>query len=106
MSLLRPCPDGVLLGIRVTPKSARNEVTGQTEGADGSVSLQVRVTAQPEKGKANKAVIQTLARSLGLAKTDLTIVSGETARHKTVHINRPRGQIAPIIDELIRARNS
>ena len=93
-----------MLRVRVTPKSSTNTIEGLHEAADGTVSLQVRVTAQPEKGKANKAVIQTLAKALGLAKSDFALVSGETARLKTVRINRAADVIAPRIDELLRAQ--
>lgn len=62
--------------------------------------------AQPEKGKANKAVIQTLAKALGLAKSDFTLVSGGTARLKTLRISREAADVAPLIDELLRAQHS
>ena len=100
----QPHADALLLRVRVTPKSSTNTIEGLHEAADGTVSFQVRVTAQPEKGKANKAVIQTLAKALGLAKSDFTLVSGETARLKTVRINRAADEIAPRIDELLRAQ--
>ena len=106
VSAYQPAGVGLLLKVRVTPKSSRNAAGGAYHAADGTVSLQVRVTAQPEKGKANKAVIQTLAKALGLAKSDFTLVSGETARLKTVRINRAADEIAPRIDELLRAQHS
>ena len=76
-----------LLAVRVTPKASRNEVTGLYTAADGSVSLSVKVTAAPDKGKANKAVINLLAKKLGVAKTTLTLVKGETDRNKTFQIS-------------------
>ena len=97
---------GLLLRVRVTPKSSINKVDGLHETPDGAVSLQVRVTAQPEKGKANKAVIQLLAKALGLAKSDFTLVSGETARLKTLRITQAAEEVAPLIDELVRAQHS
>lgn len=45
--------------------------------------VQVKVTALPEDGKANKAVIETLSKAIGLAKRDIQLVSGETSRLKT-----------------------
>lgn len=83
-SLLRPGRDGWLLSVRVTPKSSRDEVTGLHAAADGAVSLAVKVTARPDKGKANKAVIEVIAKAAGLPKSDLSIVSGETDRNKTL----------------------
>ena len=101
--LLRADAGTTLLQVRVTPNAKRNAIEGCQEMADGSVSLRVRVTAQPEKGKANKAVIQLLAKALGLAKSDFTLESGETARLKTLRIHRAADEVAPLIDELLRA---
>lgn len=74
----------MLLAVRVTPKSSRDGVTGFFIAADGAVSLAVKVTAPLDKGKANKAVIETIANSAGLPKSVFSIVSGETERHKTL----------------------
>ena len=78
-----------LLAVRVTPKASRNEVTGLYMAADGAVSLSVKVTAAPDKGKANAAVIQLLAKKLGVAKSTLTLVKGETDRNKTFRFTGP-----------------
>ena len=83
-SPLRQGRGGLLLAVRVTPKSSRDDVTGLHTGADGAVSLAVKVTAPPDKGKANKAVIETIARAAGLPKSALSLVSGETDRNKTL----------------------
>jgi uncharacterized protein (TIGR00251 family) len=83
-SPLRPGKGGLLLAVRVTPKSSRDEVTGLFTASDGSVSLAVKVTAPPDKGKANKAVIETVAKAAGVAKSALSLVSGETERNKTI----------------------
>ena len=70
------------LAVRVTPKASRNEITGLYTAADGAVSLAVKVTAAPDKGKANKAVASLLAKKLGEAKSTLALVKGETDRNK------------------------
>jgi uncharacterized protein (TIGR00251 family) len=75
------------LAVRVTPKASRNEVTGLHTAADGAVSLSVKVTAAPDKGKANKAVISLLAKKIGVAKSTLALVKGETDRNKTFQIS-------------------
>ena len=74
------------LRVRVTPRSARCSAGGVYRDAEGRAALMVRVTVAPEKGKANKAVIATLARSLGLAKSRFAITAGLAARNKTVAI--------------------
>lgn len=81
---LRPGRGGWLLAVRVTPKASRDEVTGLRTAADGAVSLAVKVTAPPDKGKANKAVIDAIAKAAGLPKSAFSVVSGETDRNKTL----------------------
>ena len=76
-----------MLAVRVTPKASRNEVTGLYTAADGAVSLSVKVTAAPDKGKANAAVTNLLAKRLGVAKSTLTLVKGETDRNKIFQIS-------------------
>jgi uncharacterized protein len=78
--------DGLLLRVRVTPKSQRDEVTGVHRDADGSTALWVRVRAIPEDGKGNKAVIKTVAAALDVAKSTISIRSGETSRSKILLI--------------------
>ena len=87
----------MLLAIRVTTKSSRDQVTGLHKGTDGSVSLAVKVSAPPDKGKANAAVIGVLAEAFGLPKSTVSIAAGETSRRKTVHISgNPEGLAARI----------
>jgi uncharacterized protein (TIGR00251 family) len=80
------CREGLLVKLRVTAKSQREGLAGVHYAADGSAALRVRVRAVPEQGKANRAVIDTVAASLGLPKTSLSIKAGETSRNKTVLI--------------------
>ena len=75
----RPDQGGGLLFIRVTPKSAQASLGGLFTGADGRLSLQVKVRAQPEKGKANEAAIELLAEALDLPKRAFGIIAGEAA---------------------------
>ncbi|KAB6715246.1 DUF167 domain-containing protein [Roseobacter sp. TSBP12] len=65
-----------MLSVRVTPKASRNVVTVE----DGQV--RVYVTTVPEGGKATKDVVKLLAKSLGIAKSTLELVRGETSRDK------------------------
>jgi uncharacterized protein len=82
----KPDDTGGLLYLRVTPRSARSEIAGLHTGADGNVSLQVKVRAQPEKGKANEAAIELLADAFDLPKRAFIITAGESDRLKTVRI--------------------
>ncbi len=76
-----------LLTVRVTPKASANQITGLYTAPDGAVSLAVKVTAAPDKGKANKAVIDLLAKQLGYPRTAFEIVRGETERHKLLRFS-------------------
>lgn len=76
---------GVMIRVRVTPKSSRDEVGGIAATAQGP-ALKVRVRAVPDKGAANTAVAATLAEWLGVPKSTVTLVSGATARIKSVAI--------------------
>lgn len=74
------------IAIRVTPRSARPGIGGWREGPDGREELEVKVAEAPADGAANQAVVKLLARSLGISRSEVTIVSGETSRHKRVAI--------------------
>jgi uncharacterized protein (TIGR00251 family) len=56
-------------------------VVGYREGV-----LQLRVTAPPDKGRANAAVVSVLAQALGVAKSRVRIVRGQTSRDKLVTV--------------------
>ncbi|NOD49051.1 MULTISPECIES: DUF167 domain-containing protein [unclassified Ruegeria] len=82
-SNLRDLPDlkslaqaGATLNVKVTPKAARDRVICEDD------QIRVFVTAAPEHGKANQAVLQLLARCLGVAPSTLTLKQGQTARNK------------------------
>ncbi len=77
--IVSPTKDGTLLRVRVAPKSSAERI-GPPHGDE----LKVAVTAAPEKGKANDAVVKLLAKKLGVAKRDLEVVSGAADRRKTV----------------------
>ena len=70
----------------MTPKAKRNQFGGLLDEPDGGKALKVSVTAAPELGKANDAVIALLAREWGVAKSAISVVSGATDRRKLVEI--------------------
>jgi uncharacterized protein (TIGR00251 family) len=83
--VVRPCADGVLLRVRLTPRSSRDGIDGIKAGPDGD-HVQARVRAVPEDGKANAALIELLAKATGLAKSSMSISGGAASRLKTVHL--------------------
>ncbi|WP_274532590.1 DUF167 family protein [Devosia sp. Root685] len=86
-SFFRPTPEGLLMFLRVTPNAGRDAIDGAESRDDGSTVLRIRVSAVPDKGKANAAVIALLAKPLGVPKSSISLVSGDTARMKTVLIS-------------------
>jgi uncharacterized protein YggU (UPF0235/DUF167 family) len=73
------------LTVKVTPNAGGNSISVRGEHGPGGILL-IRVTAKPENGKANAAVLKLLAKALGLPKTSLAIVRGGNARTKVVGI--------------------
>ncbi len=80
-------PDGVTLFLRVTPNAGVDRIEGVEQRDDGTTVLRLRVKAMPDKGKANAAVIAVLAKALDVPKSAITLVSGDTARLKTLRLS-------------------
>ncbi len=93
----RPGGRGVLLTVRLTPKSSRNAIEGVRSHA-GRRTILARVRAAPEKGKANAALEAVVAKWLGVAKSHICVVAGHTARLKTVQITGDAAAIAAALD--------
>ena len=73
--------DGLIIDVRVQPKSSKNGIVGEYNGA-----LKISVTSPPEGGKANGAVIKLLSKLLRIPKSDIEIISGPTLRNKRLKI--------------------
>lgn len=73
--------EGNEITVRVTPKASRNRITVE-EG-----QIRVYVTTVPEGGKANAAVQKLLAKAMGLAKSRLVLVRGQTSRDKVFRVD-------------------
>lgn len=72
--------------VKLTPGAKKNEVFGWETDAAGERFLRVSVTAAPEKGKANAALIKLLSKHWGIPKSAITIVRGETSRMKVIEV--------------------
>ena len=77
MIKLEPHDEGVVLPVRAHASARVNGLRGQQDGA-----LKVSVTQAPEKGKANKAIIEVLAKSLGLKRSQIELITGTTSSQK------------------------
>ncbi len=72
--------------IKLTPNAKQNAIIGWEEDLFGSRTLKIQVTAQPEKGKANKALIALLSKQWKIPKSTIIIKRGATSRTKTLEI--------------------
>ena len=71
----------MVFGVKVVPGSSRTALAGVL----GDL-LKIKVAAPPEKGKANKCLIEFLAKQLGVKKNQISIVAGQTNPVKTVQV--------------------
>jgi len=75
-----------ILPIRVTPRSSKPGVGNWRASANGCEELEVRVAEAPADGAANEALVKLLAKALGISRSELSMISGATSRHKRVAI--------------------
>ncbi len=71
-----------VVAIRVTPRSAKPGIGGWRLDAGGRQELEVRVAEAPADGAANAAVEKLLAKSLGINRSEVSIIAGHASRHK------------------------
>jgi uncharacterized protein YggU (UPF0235/DUF167 family) len=90
----------VLVQLRLTPKGGRDAVDGVAALSDGRSVLQARVRAAPDKGAANAAVELVLAKALGVPRSAVTLVSGHTARLKSLRVEGDVGAIVARLSAL------
>ena len=77
---------GYILRVRLTPNSSCCQTIGQMTDERGEDWLKIAVKSVPEKGKANKELLNFLAKTLGLPKSALSLTSGQTDRYKKIAI--------------------
>jgi uncharacterized protein (TIGR00251 family) len=73
---------GVVVQILVQPRASRSKVVGIHDGA-----FKIQLTSAPVDGAANKDLIGMLAKKIGVAKSDIEILSGQTGRRKRIRIH-------------------
>lgn len=80
-SFLRESRDDCTLTLKVIPRSSRDQIVGEEQGA-----LKIKVQAPPVEGAANDAVVDLLAEWVQRPKKSLSVISGHQSRHKVVRI--------------------
>ena len=98
MIALEPHREGVVLPVRAQPGARQNAIRGCQQGL-----LKVSVTQVAEKGKANKALVDFLSKALGLRKSQLELLAGETAPQKKFLVRDiPLAELAARIGKLVK----
>jgi uncharacterized protein (TIGR00251 family) len=69
--------EGCILPVRAQPGARRSGIQGEQNGA-----LKVAVTAPPEDGRANQALVEVLREALGLKRSQVELIAGQTSRDK------------------------
>ncbi len=72
---------GVRLEVKVQPRSSRNQIVGEQNGA-----LKIKLTAPPVDGEANAALAEFLSTCLHVPRKNINLIKGDTSRHKIVEI--------------------
>jgi uncharacterized protein (TIGR00251 family) len=87
--------EGCILPVRAQPGAKKASVVGDYNGA-----LKIAVTSPPENGRANDAVVEALRDSLGLKRSQISLIIGQTSRDKKFLI---RGMSKPELESLLLA---
>jgi len=78
--MFKDTQNGLILQIRISPNSSKNEIITTDE------IIKIKVTAQPIENKANKALIEFLSKQFKVPKSSIEIIKGETSKDKTILI--------------------
>ncbi len=81
MLIITKTATGATFRVTVQPGASKNEIVGVQQDA-----LKVRISAPPVEGKANRMLIQFLAKQLAVKRSQVEILSGHATRRKTIHL--------------------
>lgn len=91
--------DTVILQVKISPNASSLAIKGIFTDSDNKDFLKISVISVPEKGKANKELIKFLSKELGVSKSDIEIISGETGHFKKIIIKKQTKQIVEKFEE-------
>jgi len=98
---VRRTDGGVTVALSVRPRARRAAIDGLAPGAGGGAAIRVSVTAAPEDGKANAAVIALLAKAWRVPKRAITVIRGAAARRKTIRVEGDAAALEAVIGETL-----
>lgn len=70
-----------MFSVRVIPRSSRTEIVGEYDGA-----VKIKIASPPVDGAANQELIRFLAKTFAISKSSVSIISGETSKHKRIKL--------------------
>ena len=92
--------DSVAFIVRLTPRGGRDAIDGVAQLADGRSVLKVRVRAAAGEGEANVALLKLIAKTLGVAVRDVSLVAGASARLKHLRISGAGAMLAATLEKI------
>src|SRR3979411_87504 len=95
---------GISVALRVTPRGGRDDIDGVETLANGRAVVKVRVRAVADGGEANRAVMELLAKALGVPKAKVRILSGVTSRLKQIAIEGDPAKLGDALRNLTAAK--
>jgi uncharacterized protein (TIGR00251 family) len=91
---------GVSVALRVTPRGGCDAIDGVETLANGRTVVKVRVRTIAEDGAANRAVIEVLAKALGVPKAQIRVLSGTTSRLKQIAVDGDPAKLGDALRKL------
>jgi uncharacterized protein (TIGR00251 family) len=82
MTIFKESNSSVTFVVKVIPRASKNQIAGLESDA-----IKIRLNAPPVEGKANEALIEFLAETLGVRRAQIEIVRGHTSRRKVVRVS-------------------
>jgi len=101
----RTSTTGLSIALRVTPRGGRDGIDGIEQLSDGRSVLKVRVRAIADGGEANRAVLALLAKTLGVPKASVSLLSGTTSRLKQIAVEGDPARLAEALRQLAPAKS-
>jgi uncharacterized protein (TIGR00251 family) len=95
---------GISVALRVTPRGGRDDIDGVETLANGRSVVKVRVRAIADGGEANRAVMELIAKALGVPKAKVRILSGTTSRLKQIAVDGDGAKLGEALRELTAAK--
>jgi hypothetical protein len=95
---------GISVALRVTPRGGRDDIDGVETLANGRSVVKVRVRAIADGGEANRAVMELIAKALGVSKAKVRILSGTTSRLKQIAVDGDGAKLGEALRELTAAK--